>query len=102
MWMLYCWPPAKEKRDAATALGAMESEQTVRLWSASAHLDHLIPAQAHHKNLIQMVTDRPGHDRRYAIDPSRIETELGWKPRHDFSTAIEATVRWFLNHYDIK
>ena len=66
-----------------------------------SHLDHLIPAQAHHKNLIEMVTDRPGHDRRYAIDPSRIETELGWKPRHDFSSAIEATVRWFLNHYNI-
>ena len=49
-----------------------------------------------------MVTDRPGHDRRYAIDPSRIENELGWSPRHDFSSAIEETVRWFLNHYGIK
>ena len=67
-----------------------------------SHLDHLIPAQAPHKNLIQMVSDRPGHDRRYAIDPSRIESELGWAPRHDFSSAIEETVRWFLNHYDIK
>ena len=63
-----------------------------------SHLDHFIPAQAPHKNLIQMVTDRPGHDRRYAIDPSRIETELGWAPRHDFSSAIEATVRWYLEH----
>ena len=63
-----------------------------------SHLDHLIPAQAQHKKLIQMVTDRPGHDRRYAIDPNRIETELGWKPRHDFSSAIEATVRWYLSH----
>ena len=66
------------------------------------HLDHLIPTQTPHNNLIQMVTDRPGHDRRYAIDPSRIESELGWAPRHDFSSAIEETVRWFLNHYNIK
>ena len=65
------------------------------------HLDHLIPTQTPHNNLIQMVTDRPGHDRRYAIDPSRIENELGWSPRHDFSSAIEETVRWFLNHYGI-
>ena len=66
------------------------------------HLDHLIPTETPHNNLIQMVTDRPGHDRRYAIDPSRIENELGWSPRHDFSSAIEETVRWFLNHYGIK
>ena len=66
------------------------------------HLDHLIPTQTPHNNLIQMVTDRPGHDRRYAIDPSRIENELGWSPRHDFSSAIEETVRWFLNHYGIQ
>ena len=66
------------------------------------HLDHLIPTKTPHNNLIQMVTDRPGHDRRYAIDPSRIENELGWSPRHDFSSAIEETVRWFLNHYGIQ
>ena len=66
------------------------------------HLDHLIPTKTPHNNLIQMVTDRPGHDRRYAIDPSRIESELGWSPRHEFSSAIEETVRWLLNHYGIK
>ena len=63
------------------------------------HLDAMIPGQAPHTNLIQMVSDRPGHDRRYAIDPSRIETELGWSPRHDFSTAIAETVRWYLKHH---
>ena len=66
------------------------------------HLDHLIPTQTPHNNLIQMVKDRPGHDRRYAIDPSRIESELGWSPRHEFSSAIEETVRWFLKHYGIR
>ena len=64
-----------------------------------AHLDQLLPAQAPHRNLIQMVTDRPGHDRRYAIDPTRIETELGWSPRHDFSSAIAETVRWYLGNH---
>ena len=60
------------------------------------HLDQLQPEGAPHSKLIQLVNDRPGHDRRYAIDPSRIEKELGWRPQHDFSTAIETTVRWYL------
>ena len=62
-----------------------------------SHLDALRPEGSPHSDLIELVRDRPGHDRRYAIDPTRIENELGWKPRHDFSTAIEATVRWYLN-----
>ena len=64
-----------------------------------SHLDALRPLGSPHSDLIELVRDRPGHDRRYAIDPTRIENELGWKPRHDFSTAIEATVRWYLNRY---
>ena len=63
------------------------------------HLDKLLPDGAPHARLIQLVGDRPGHDRRYAIDPRRIETELGWAPRHNFETAIEATVRWYLKHH---
>ena len=63
------------------------------------HLDDLIPGQSPHADLIEMVNDRPGHDRRYAIDPTRIETELGWSPRHEFSTAIAETVRWDLKHH---
>ena len=63
------------------------------------HLDDLIPGQSPHADLIKMVNDRPGHDRRYAIDPTRIETELGWSPRHEFSTAIAETVRWYLKHH---
>ena len=50
-------------------------------------------------SLITFVTDRPGHDRRYAINPQRIESELGWKPRHDFPTAIAKTVEWYVSHY---
>ena len=63
------------------------------------HLDQLLPGKAPHHNLIEMVSDRPGHDRRYAIDPTRIEKELGWKPRHDFSSAIKETVQWYLKHH---
>ncbi|MEX0589439.1 MAG: dTDP-glucose 4,6-dehydratase [Cyanobium sp.] len=50
---------------------------------------------APHSRLITPVTDRPGHDRRYAIDPSRISDELGWQPRHSFEEGLAATVRWY-------
>ncbi len=61
-----------------------------------ALLDQLRPAGAPHARLITPVTDRPGHDRRYAIDPARISSELGWQPRHAFEQGLEATVRWYL------
>ena len=48
--------------------------------------------------LITYVTDRPGHDQRYAIDASRIEAELGWKPRESFETGLRKTVRWYLTN----
>jgi dTDP-glucose 4,6-dehydratase len=47
---------------------------------------------------IEFVTDRPGHDRRYAIDPSKIERELGWAPRESFESGLAATVRWYMQH----
>ena len=50
------------------------------------------------ESLIQFVTDRPGHDRRYAIDPAKIERELGWKPEYNFDTGLEKTVRWYLDN----
>ena len=46
--------------------------------------------------LISYVTDRPGHDRRYAIDARKIERELGWKPTETFDTGIRKTVQWYL------
>jgi len=49
---------------------------------------------------ITFVTDRPGHDRRYAIDARKIERELGWRPQESFETGIRKTVRWFLDHSD--
>jgi dTDP-glucose 4,6-dehydratase len=50
------------------------------------------------RRLIRFVTDRPGHDQRYAIDPSRIEAELGWEPAHTFEEGLRDTVRWYLDN----
>ena len=50
------------------------------------------------ESLIQFVKDRPGHDRRYAIDPKKIKNELGWFPETDFETGIEKTVNWYLEN----
>lgn len=50
------------------------------------------------RRLITMVADRPGHDLRYAIDWSRLENDLGWKPRNDFDRGLRETVRWYLTH----
>ena len=53
-----------------------------------------------HGDLITFVADRPGHDRRYAIDFSKIRTELGWVPENSFDSGLEQTVRWYLDHAD--
>ncbi len=50
--------------------------------------------------LITFVNDRPGHDQRYAIDPSKIERELGWAPRENFASGLRRTVQWYLDHQD--
>jgi dTDP-glucose 4,6-dehydratase len=52
------------------------------------------------RSLITFVTDRPGHDRRYAIDASKIDRELGWRPAHTFETGIRETVKWYLAQQD--
>ena len=49
-------------------------------------------------NLISFVADRPGHDMRYAIDPTKIATKLGWYPETSFNTGIEKTIRWYLEN----
>jgi dTDP-glucose 4,6-dehydratase len=49
---------------------------------------------------ITYVTDRPGHDRRYAIDASKLKRELGWRPAHSFERGIADTVGWYLEHQD--
>jgi dTDP-glucose 4,6-dehydratase len=64
-----------------------------------ALLDELRPdAQGSYARLITTVKDRPGHDRRYAIDARKIERELGWRPAETFDTGIRKTVQWYLDH----
>jgi len=72
-------------------------------------LDRLCPAGTNpglpqgtksYTELKSFVPDRKGHDRRYAIDASKIQSELGWEPEHDFAAGIEATVQWYLDHRD--
>ncbi|MFE0559229.1 dTDP-glucose 4,6-dehydratase [Paenibacillus sp. NPDC058910] len=52
------------------------------------------------ESLITYIADRPGHDRRYGIDPTKITNELGWKSKHNFETGIKETIQWYLNHKD--
>ncbi|MBI3796189.1 MAG: GDP-mannose 4,6-dehydratase, partial [Deltaproteobacteria bacterium] len=76
--------------------------------SLSALLEEFLPATQNHalaaKGLTSytalktFVPDRPGHDRRYAIDAGKIRQELGWSPRHDFTAGLRQTIRWYLNH----
>ncbi|MEX0375461.1 dTDP-glucose 4,6-dehydratase [Spiribacter pallidus] len=81
--------PAPDDADAADRARAFASE-------AVSHddADRANPYRA----LIQSVTDRPGHDRRYAIDSSRIQHELGWRPAHSFEQGLRETVQWYLDH----
>jgi dTDP-glucose 4,6-dehydratase len=61
-------------------------------------LDKYAHDGAGHRDLITFVKDRPGHDRRYAIDAAKIEGEIGWRARDNFETGIEKTVRWYLDN----
>jgi len=61
-------------------------------------LGSLVPRPGGYRDLIRFVADRPGHDRRYAIDASKIRAELGWTPRETFETGLAKTVRWYLDN----
>lgn len=61
-------------------------------------LDEFSPKSESHRNLIEFVTDRPGHDHRYAIDASKLENELGWQARENFESGLRKTVLWYLNN----
>ena len=64
--------------------------------SADNFIFELKPRAAPYASLISFVTDRPGHDRRYAIDSSKIRLELGWQAKESFDTGLRKTVQWYL------
>jgi dTDP-glucose 4,6-dehydratase len=61
-------------------------------------LDEARPPHAPHEKLINFVKDRPGHDRRYAMDSRKIRAELGWKPQEDFASGLRKTVEWYIDN----
>ena len=80
--------------------GRNERTNIAVVTAVCALLDELLPKSPYrpHVQLIEFVADRPGHDLRYAIDPTKIEGELGWAPPHGFDQALRATVAWYLTN----
>ena len=79
--------------------GASEKTNLEVVKTLCALLDAARPRKSgRHADLIALVQDRPGHDRRYAIDAAKIERELGWRPRESFETGMRGTVRWYLDN----
>jgi dTDP-glucose 4,6-dehydratase len=65
-----------------------------------AALDELLPdsPSVPHSSLMRFVPDRPGHDRRYAIDITKIKTQLGWQPKQSLGGGLQKTIQWYLSH----
>jgi len=79
--------------------GCNEKTNLEVVYSMCDILDQLRPkASGSYRDQITFVTDRPGHDRRYAIDAGKIQRELGWQPRETFASGIQKTVSWYLEH----
>ncbi len=82
-------------------IGSRSERRNLELVHAlCAILDELQPAGAPHNRLVTFVTDRPGHDARYAIDPSKCERELGWLPQVSLAAGLRQTVQWYLDNRD--
>ena len=82
--------------------GGNQCSNLVVVHAICALLDELVPASPYrpHAQLIRFVTDRPGHDRRYAIDARKLNVELGWRPSQTFGAGLRRTVEWYLTHRD--
>jgi dTDP-glucose 4,6-dehydratase len=78
---------------------AVESDQSSDLKSQVTALKSQ-PSHKSYEELITFVSDRPGHDMRYAIDPTKIRDELGWEPKEDFESGFRKTVQWYLDNQD--
>ena len=75
----------------------MREEDRDNYWT---HIEYILKQLDKPESLIKYVTDRKGHDLRYAIDPTKIETELGWKPKYNFETGIKETINWYMNNQE--
>lgn len=80
--------------------GENEAKNIDLVQSICAHMDDLHPQGKPHAELIEFVADRPGHDRRYAIDPARVRDELGWRPSVTVEEGLRRTVAWYLENRD--
>ena len=78
--------------------GENERRNIDLVWTICALLDEMAPKPTPYADQITFVTDRPGHDARYAIDPSRIRNELGWRPSVTVEEGLRRTVRWYLDN----
>jgi dTDP-glucose 4,6-dehydratase len=85
---------------ATYCIGGRQERTTLQVVEAICDALGALRSNGNHRRLITMVTDRPGHDRRYAIDPSKAERELGWKPTRRFEEGLRETVAWYLAHRD--
>ena len=82
-------------------IGGNNERQNIELVRTLCKLmDELVPREGSYEDLITFVTDRPGHDLRYAIDASKIRDELGWEPKEDFESGFRKTVQWYLENQD--
>ena len=82
-------------------VGGRNERQNIEVVHAICDLlDEMRPANGRRRDLIRFVNDRPGHDRRYGIDASKLESELGWRARHDFDSGLAETVAWYLENED--
>ncbi len=82
-------------------IGAGEQRRNLDLAEVICDLiDRAVPRKQPSRTLIAHVADRPGHDHRYAIDPAKVRTEIGWQPQRSLADGLESTVRWYIDHKD--
>ncbi|WP_041932866.1 dTDP-glucose 4,6-dehydratase [Cycloclasticus zancles] len=89
----------KGKAGETYNIGGNNEKQNIEVVQTICHvLDELVPKDGYYEDQITYVADRPGHDMRYAIDASKIDQRLGWKPQETFESGIKKTVEWYLNN----
>lgn len=99
IWMVLCKGQAGQTYNIGGGSQPTNLEVVQHLCGA---LDELLPnsASVPHSSLMRFVPDRPGHDRRYAIDITKINTQLGWQPKESLGSGLQKTVQWYLSHPD--